>query len=472
MAATPSSKKDRKLIDILKSRDPIQAEYPPELLAARRDAFLGQVRQRSGASSREAANLDDQEILKLLEGLEGVKAEYPPKLLAARRSAFMAQYAQRFHPDWMETLRLAVQTAILKYKAALQPEPVKRLYVSLIVALLVFVTILGPSTYKTYDQSQQMHQSAVGPGTHAQEISKSTCQAGDLSSRCIDQAVKANQNLSLRKNGIARAAISNDTLSDDAGSHPAAFVNDGVYGRGSRWISKSPNSWLKIDLGQATMINVVALIGRERVGNFGDKAPGHFEIAIALSDNVYANGDSNNDNIEYEKVFDSESTGPTETISDAETVTAYFDPVMARFVKITFTNPGEAVDEVEVFLFNPSRSLANEHNRGTRTDRSPNDTSTTIPTLTPKPAHTLTATSAPTSTLEPTSTWQPTDTPWPSSTPTVMPTETVPPTDTPTDVPPTNTSEPTIEPILTEIPLLVDTPTPIPASTSTPMTTP
>ena len=473
MAANSSPKKDGKLINLLKSKGPLKAEYPPELMAARRDSFLSQVRQRNRVGSGEAASLDDQEILKLLESLQGVKAEYPPKLLAARRAALMAHYTKRFQPDWLDALRLVVQTVSLKYKAAFQPAPTKRLYVSLIVALMAFVTILGSSTYKTYDQPQLGSQAMVNLGTHAQEISKSVCQAGVLSSRCIAQTVKTNQNLSLRKNGIARAAVSKDTLSDYDGSHQAALVNDGLYGDESRWISKSPYSWLKIDLGQPTLINVVALIGRERVGTFSQNDPGNFVISTALSDDVYANGDSDNDINEYEKVFDSVSTALTDANSDTETATAYFEPVVARFVKITFINPGEAVDEVQVFLINPSRSPAEEQNSITRNNRSPKDTSTNIPTITPKPAHTSTATSAPTSTLEPTSTLQPTDTPWPSSTPTVVvPTDTVPPTVTPTDVPPTDTSEPPTEPVVTPIPLLDDTPTPVPASTAEPIVTP
>ena len=36
----------------------------------------------------------DQEIVDILKGLESLKVEYPPELLAARRAAFVAQIKQ------------------------------------------------------------------------------------------------------------------------------------------------------------------------------------------------------------------------------------------------------------------------------------------------------------------------------------------------------------------------------------------
>jgi hypothetical protein len=262
--------------------------------------------------------------------------------------------------------------------------------------------------------------------------------------------------------------VAKDTLPGHSGIHQAAYLNDGHYGNGASWISNSAYSWIKIDLGQVKSINTVEF-GRDRLGNFNDRDPGQFTIAVALSDNVYSDGNSSNDSIEYALIYDSERSGFTGTVSGSETVTAYFGSVAARFVKITFANPGTAIDEVEVFMVQPAFTSSNGPTEKPD-NRPPRATSTHIPTQTPQP--TDTSTSMPTNTPQPTRTPTdiPTDTPVPTDTP-------LPPTDPPTEMP-TNTPRPIRTPtdiptnVPTDTPPPADTPTPIPIPTDTPMPEP
>ena len=237
-----------------------------------------------------------------------------------------------------------------------------------------------------------------------------------------------------------------------SGVHDPSYINDGLYGPGSSWVSNSAYSWIKIDLGKTTTINTVAF-GRDRLGHLKDGNPGQFTIAVALSDNVYADGNSNNDFVEYTEVYDSTREGFTGMIAGTQTVRAAFGPVTARFIKIVFANPGTTVDEVEAFMIQPP-VLAENTTRRPRDDE-PAIPATPVPSLTLRP--TQTSSPVPTDTLVPTetatSTPLPTDTPTepPTITPSPVPTDTPAPTSTPlptdTPVPPTQTFPPSIDPI-------------------------
>jgi hypothetical protein len=236
--------------------------------------------------------------------------------------------------------------------------------------------------------------------------------------------------------------------------HRASYVNDGLYGAGASWVSNSAYSWIKIDLGKSTTINTVTF-GRDRLGNYNDRDPGQFVIAVALSDNIYADGNSTNDFAEYEAVYDSRKNGFDGDVAGSETIEANFSPVEARFVKITFQNQGTAIDEVEAFMVQPSSYVF-------------------IPTKAKENQPRPTWTPVPTDTLVPTSTWPPTlvptNTPRPTWTATPLPTDTpVLPTDTlvPTAVP-TDTLVPT--PVPTNTPRPTRTPTPVPSDTPVPPT--
>ena len=142
--------------------------------------------------------------------------------------------------------------------------------------------------------------------------------------------------------------MARDNIPGYASIHQPEFANDGFYGNGASWISDSSNSWLKIDLGRIVLVDRVTL-GRDRNGGFNDRDSGQFTIDVALTDNIYANGDDSNDSNEYSQVFDSPSVGFSGIISGAQTLEASFSNVYARFVKLTATNGGTAIDELEVF---------------------------------------------------------------------------------------------------------------------------
>jgi hypothetical protein len=186
-----------------------------------------------------------------------------------------------------------------------------------------------------------------------------------------------------------------------------------------------------------------------------------------LSDDVYVDGNNQNDNSEYTEVYNSDEEGFDGIVSGPETIEATFDPVTARYVKITFENARTAVDEIEVFMIRPSDYASHTTRRPREKDTRAPSTVTPVPTKTLLPSRTPTKI-IPTKTLLPTYTSTPrppTDTPEPTDTP-VPPTNTPrPPTDTPeppTDTPesPTDTPEPPTEP-----------PPPPPTDTAEPPTT-
>ena len=150
--------------------------------------------------------------------------------------------------------------------------------------------------------------------------------------------------------GLVQAAVAVGTISGYPSIHMPEYANDGYYGNGASWIGDTANSWLKIDLGTDYLIDTVTF-GRDRLGYFNDRDPGQFIIEIALTDNVYANGDDSNDAIEYTTIFDSAyfSSDFNGTISFGQTVQAAFDEVQARYVKLTFANAGAAIDEVQIY---------------------------------------------------------------------------------------------------------------------------
>lgn len=151
--------------------------------------------------------------------------------------------------------------------------------------------------------------------------------------------------------GLAGSAIASSTITFCCTDiHKEEFANDGFYGNGRSWIANGPNSWLKLDLGVTAVIDKI-LFGRDRIGAYNDRDPGQFLIEYAMSDAVFASGNSDNDASEYSLALDSSTllfsgtTSPTQSVSvDFETA-----PITARFLKLTFANAGTAIDEVEVF---------------------------------------------------------------------------------------------------------------------------
>jgi hypothetical protein len=90
-----SSPQDEEIIELLKRLGTLKAEYPAELLAARRAAFAAQIEQQKSKGASEGKTLSQEQVLELLESLKPAQAEYPPALLAARRASFISQIEQR-----------------------------------------------------------------------------------------------------------------------------------------------------------------------------------------------------------------------------------------------------------------------------------------------------------------------------------------------------------------------------------------
>lgn len=433
----------------LKKLESVKAEYPAELLAARRAAFIAQVEQRRAVDEPEELPVKDQELIKLFNAIKTTETayEYPPKLMAARRSTFRRQIALGGGASLLEILRASIRT-LSQFRLKIPPLPRASLMrTSLIIAVLMiaaFATSLlgnrGELLNPAPTRAEASQIAPVSSVTSTGEAAQVICKPGYEPPLCLAREFDKTEDLTYQGNGAARPAVAKDTLPGYSGVHKAAYVNDGLYGPGASWISNSAYSWIKIDLGKSTTINTVTF-GRDRLGNFNDRDPGQFVIAVALADNVYADGDSVYDYMEYTEVYDSKEIGFDGTVSGSETISASFSPVKARFIKITFTNPGTAVDEVEVFMAQPVGNTGAPTRKPT--DELPVYFTTPVPVYTAPPSYT--ATPAPTRTPLPTEPPPtdtplppPTSTPRPPDTPTLEPTD-IPPTDVPpTDVPPTD----------------------------------
>ena len=444
---------DQEIIKNLENLKSLEPEYPPELLAARRAAFIGRVVQRG----EEALAEQDQQVINMLGSLKSARVEYPPKLLTARRSAFIRQIGGWSRFSLLDALRSAIQSKLTYISKVLTAPRLQVMRTSLVLAALIMAAFVGSlmenrNLFSPTPTENEISRPLPVSATSTQGLVMTICEPGESPPLCLAEGSDNKENLTFQGNGVARAAVAKDNLPGFNGIHHAGHVNDGLYGNEASWISNSAYSWIKIDLGKLTNINTVAF-GRDRLGNYNDRDPGQFTIAVALGDNVYADGNSSNDSIEYTMVYDSERAGFDGSVSAAETVQAYFGAVTARYVKVTFTNPGTAIDEIEVFMVRPALLGSDSPIERTK-DKPSRATSTNIPTDTPRP--TSTPTDIP-----------PTDTPQPTNTPTDVPTDTPEPTNTPTDVP-TTTPEPTNTP--TDIP--TDPPTVIPTDTPVPEPTP
>lgn len=442
----------------LKDLKSVQVEYPRDLLAARRAAFIAQVEQRTnvGVEITEELSAKDEQLLRLFKAVKTVEAGYPPNMMAARRSAFRRQIALGGGTSLLDALRSSIQKLFL-FKVKMPSIPTANVMrTSLIVAVLMlaaFATSLlrdrGELLSPAPTQANVDSFSPLPTGTNTEEVAKVICKPGYEPPLCLAKEAKQSESLTYQGNGAARPAVAKDTLPGYNGIHKAAYVNDGLYGPGASWVSNSANSWIKIDLGKSTTINTITF-GRDRLGNFNDGDPGQFVIAVALSDNVYADGNSNNDYVEYTQVYDSKETGFDGIVSGSETISASFKPVRARFIKITFANARTAVDEVEAFMAQPT-GWSDPSTRKPRDKQAPagatfvpvydtpapqpTDTHY-IPPNTPIPQPTDTAIPPPPDTATPV---PPTDVPPTGVPPTPVPPTDVPPTSAPpTDVPPTN----------------------------------
>lgn len=472
---------EEQVINTLTKLKTVVEEYPADLLAARRAAFIAQVNEHTrAAEEQEDRVFEDRTILRLFARLKRLDVSYPTNLWAARRADFIAQIRET-QTSVLDALRLAVQ-GLFRVKDRLFPVlalPVRGpswalagLAVAILFGMLLFATqVPGIQTFNTAE-SDLVHLPPAA--TDTLEPKPVRCKPGYQPPLClVREAERIQDALTYPGNGNARPAVAKDTHPGNGSLHRAAHVNDGLYGPGASWISNSAYSWIKIDLGKVSTINTITF-GRDRLGQLNDGDPGQFVIAVALDDNVYADGNSDNDLVEYWEVFDSKDVDFDGVISGAETIKASFKPTRARFVKITFENPGTAVDEIEAFMIEQPGFVSSPTQRPRENESRP--TLTPIPTTTSTPSRTPTARP----TLTPSPTWTPTSTrtPTPRPTNTATPTPTHTPTDVPTDTPaPTNTPVPTDTSTPTNTPAPTDTPVPptntlAPSHTSEPTSTP
>jgi hypothetical protein len=465
----------RQFTNRLRELHSIQSEYPSELLTARRAAFVAQLEHYHPAEVKEELFDRDWQLIRLLKRIKSLEPGYPPRLLAARRSALMRQAVHGGQINLLDVWRFAFQR-LFSAKLRLPSLPIQNaMRTSLVMVMLMLAAYAGSllgtggSVMQAFRGQVEVRQQVPGLATNTGETTEVICKPGYLPPLCLAKEFEPEHDLTYQGNGSARPAVAKDTMPGYGGVHQPAYVNDGLYGPGASWISNSAYSWIKLDLGKVTTINTVTF-GRDRLGNFNDRDPGQFVIAVALNDNVYADGDSSKDYIEYTQVYHSQEAGFSGIISGSQTVRAAFQPVTARYVKIIFANAGTAVDEVEIFMVQPP-GVADRSTRKPR-DEQPAVPATAVPSNTPFP--TDTAIPAPTDTPVPQPTDTPTDipptsTPRPTLTPTPEPTDTPPPTRTPTPEPtntpvPTDTPAPaptyTLEPIVgfTETPMVISTP--------------
>jgi hypothetical protein len=403
-------------------------------LSARREAFLAQVDRLTAADTSEELSATDQEIVGLLGTLKSAQLEYPPALLAARRSAFLRQMERAGETSLLDKLRLSIQR-VFSSKTTTSNAPLPGLMrISLVIGSLVAAALIGSLFFSSPEASFQPSPSQVAASptrllpTSTDAVALLICTPGDPTPSCASGELDPNDDLADPRNGPAQPAVSSDE------AHQAAYVNDGQGG--ASWVSDSPDSWIKIDLGTVRTINTVSL--RKGVLDSSQaNDPGQFVIEVALSD-VYTDGDSRNDSMEYAQVFRSESTGFSGTISQTETIQTQFPSVKARFIKIRFEKAGAAVEEVGVFMVQQPELAA----KPTRTP------SVDAPGITSTPVSTQLAMDTATSVAAGTALATDTTIPFPS------------PTDTPASLP-TNTPPPAV----TSTPVLIY---PIPSDTPIP----
>ena len=436
----PSSEhdeQDREIIELLKDLGNFKSKYPSELLAARRVAFLAQVERLSPEDPGEERSAGDQEIIHLLGSLKSAQVEYPPQLLAARRAALLNQVERTGRISLLDAFRLSLQRIFPSRTMIPSVARISLVVAGLIVAVLMGSWFLPRTQQSLLPSSWNVAVASTYPATGTGETAIIVCKPDDQTPACLSRELAPSQDLADTENGTAQPAVSKDARSSQDGVYTAAYVNDGRGG--ASWVSNSMDSWIKIDLGRVATINTVNL-QQGGTGSSNEDSPGQFVIAVALSD-VYADGDSSDDYVEYAPVFRSEQTGFNGRVSEAETIKTHFAPVKARFVKITFEQAGAAIEEIGVFMVQPPALAAQPTGRPSEepagitvtpmhtNTASPMNTAVSLSPDTPLPTNTVASSPRDTPTLLPA-------TP-PLATATPVPTDPLPTAVPPTAIPPT-----------------------------------
>jgi hypothetical protein len=461
-----SLSQDQDILDILRGLESTKAEYPPELLAERRRLFIEQLEKHAQLEAVSELAEKDQRLTDIFRSLKALEPEYPPQELAIRRSLYQRQVFETVQDSVWYALRSTIRNIVAGWVSSQRSSSLKFRRAFVMAAGIGLMALATAALYGKVIQSSSpiLTQNEIFTATPGQVSSAAqaeiVCKEGSQPPLCIALQLDPSQNVAYTGNGQARPAVAKDTMQVDGQMNSPAYINDGLYGPGARWVSNSPNSWIKIDLGTSTLINTIAF-APDPLGRLHDGNPGRFIIALAAADNVYANGDSRNDEREYVQVYDSQQAGFDGTISGADTIVALFDLRRARFIKITFENARTAIDEVEAFVSSAALAAIVPTNAPSGRDESPH-------APLPPPASTLiptdTATAVPIDTLPPTETFTPAETATPVPTDTVTPMETATPVNT--ETPAYSTVSPLGEtpfppPIYT--PIFLPTDEPIPA---------
>jgi hypothetical protein len=409
--------RDQEILNLLEELSSVKPDYPPELLAMRRAAFMELLERMEALRTKDSRPLDEQAMTEILKGLQHHNAKYPPLLLTRQRAAFLDQVAKHRQPSRAETFRSAVLNWFANGAKALRQVMTPELRRSLVVVSLVVAAFAGITFLRNEDHSAGLYGSYLAQ----REVSQPT--------HMIPVPTRI-------------AQVAKTICTPDSPSAPSCAIHGFTQSRDrTSWVSRTANSWIKIDMGKTVSINKVEMDRK----NSGDSS-GDFTIAVARSDG------------QYETVYDSAVDQSTWTAAGRETVEVSFESVMARYVKVTVAEPGIVIDEVRAFSsiqLPPTGQVIENEDPQDQPDAVLKSTSTPVPTNTPLPSKTP----APTDTLWPTNTPLPTSTPIPSNTP--APTDTLWPTDTPA---PTNTPLPPNTPAPTDT--LWPTDTPVPADTA------
>ena len=142
-------------------------------------------------------------------------------------------------------------------------------------------------------------------------------------------------NLAYAGNGTK--VTTSSSFSENYAKHPAAGINDGVYGNSHSWIcdigDKAPS--FTIDLGKLATIGVFKF-GRDREGKYKDRGIRKFSIAVSKDDNEYAD------------VYRCEDLSALPGYEATKTAVVSIKGVECRYIKVNVAN-GICIDEFEVY---------------------------------------------------------------------------------------------------------------------------
>ncbi|MEI8246559.1 MAG: discoidin domain-containing protein [Lentisphaerota bacterium] len=142
-------------------------------------------------------------------------------------------------------------------------------------------------------------------------------------------------NLAYAGNGTKVTASS--SFSENYAKHPAAAINDGVYGNSHSWIcdigDKAPS--FTIDLGKLATLGVFKF-GRDREGKYKDRGIRKFSIAVSKDDN------------EYTDVYSCQDISALPGYDPRKTAVVIIKGVECRYIKVNVAN-GVCIDEFEVY---------------------------------------------------------------------------------------------------------------------------